>query len=220
MYRAREKVPCLDVSHEKLVLELRNTTATSSYRQWFYQTCTEFGFYQTCEDTSCPFSRMSTIQSQTELCSRIFDIPQEHLPVHIDFTNQYYGGNRPQTQRVLYVNGKHGICNEIVQILLFYNPVLYLLCWFMEQIRRVRTLAAPSHVCQPSSLRLSSALESLTSLRNICLSTLTLPTSTMEGTGPKHKECSMSMVSTLLKIKVLHDAIEEPFCLNGSIKNL
>ncbi len=26
--------------------------------------------------------------------------------------------------------------------------------------------------------------------------------------------------STLLKIKVLHDATEEPFCLNGSIKNL
>ncbi len=25
---------------------------------------------------------------------------------------------------------------------------------------------------------------------------------------------------TLLKIKVFHDAIEEPFCLNGSIKNL
>ncbi len=25
---------------------------------------------------------------------------------------------------------------------------------------------------------------------------------------------------TLLKIKVLHDTIEEPFCLNGSIKNL
>ncbi len=24
----------------------------------------------------------------------------------------------------------------------------------------------------------------------------------------------------LLKIKVLHDAIEEPFCLNGSKKNL
>ncbi len=26
--------------------------------------------------------------------------------------------------------------------------------------------------------------------------------------------------SALLKIKVLHDAIEEHFCLNGSIKNL
>uniref|UniRef100_A0A671KGP0 Uncharacterized protein n=1 Tax=Sinocyclocheilus anshuiensis TaxID=1608454 RepID=A0A671KGP0_9TELE len=62
-----------------LVLELSNTTATSSYRPWFYQTCTEFGFYQTCEDTSCPFSRMLTVQSQTELCSRLFDIPQDRL---------------------------------------------------------------------------------------------------------------------------------------------
>uniref|UniRef100_A0A8C1RWU2 Uncharacterized protein n=1 Tax=Cyprinus carpio TaxID=7962 RepID=A0A8C1RWU2_CYPCA len=102
-----ENVPCLDVSHEKLVLELSNTKATSSYRPWFYQTCTEFGFYQTCEDTSCPFSRMLTIQSQTELCSRLFEIPQHCLPVHTNFTNMYYGGLRPQTQRVLYVNRKH-----------------------------------------------------------------------------------------------------------------
>ncbi len=28
------------------------------------------------------------------------------------------------------------------------------------------------------------------------------------------------LYSTLLKIKVLHDAIEEPFCLNGPIKTL
>ncbi|XP_073780478.1 thymus-specific serine protease [Danio rerio] len=105
MYRARENLPCLDVSHEKLFLELNNTTATSSYRQWFYQTCTEFGFYQTCEDDSCPFSRRFTLQSQTELCSRLFNISQDSLLVSIDFTNQYYGGNQPQTQRVLYVNG-------------------------------------------------------------------------------------------------------------------
>ncbi|KAL0173776.1 hypothetical protein M9458_029744, partial [Cirrhinus mrigala] len=52
----------------------------------------------------CPFSHMLTIRSQAELCSRIFDIPQDRLPFHIDFTNQYYGGNRPQTSRVLYVN--------------------------------------------------------------------------------------------------------------------
>ncbi|XP_067306163.1 thymus-specific serine protease [Pseudorasbora parva] len=105
MYRTREKVPCLDVSRENLVLELSNTKAASSYRPWFYQTCTEFGFYQTCEDTRCPFSRMLTLQSQTELCSRLFGISQDSLPVRIDFTNQYYGGNQPQTQRVLYVNG-------------------------------------------------------------------------------------------------------------------
>ncbi len=31
---------------------------------------------------------------------------------------------------------------------------------------------------------------------------------------------SIILYHTLLKIKVLNEAIEEPFCLNGSIKNL
>ncbi len=30
----------------------------------------------------------------------------------------------------------------------------------------------------------------------------------------------LDSVGILLKLKMLHDAIEEPFCLNGSIKNL
>ncbi len=33
-------------------------------------------------------------------------------------------------------------------------------------------------------------------------------------------EGTMHLVYTLLQKKVLYDAIEEPFCLNGSIKNL
>ncbi len=30
----------------------------------------------------------------------------------------------------------------------------------------------------------------------------------------------ISVPMTLLKVKLFHDAIEEPFCVNGSIKNL
>ncbi len=38
---------------------------------------------------------------------------------------------------------------------------------------------------------------------------------------PRPRKCIYDVSCiTLLKIKVLHDAIEEPFCLNGSIKNL
>ncbi len=40
----------------------------------------------------------------------------------------------------------------------------------------------------------------------------------------EHEQCTEVRTSVtsaaLLKIKVLQDAIEEPFCLNGSIKNL
>ncbi|CAB1348744.1 unnamed protein product [Coregonus sp. 'balchen'] len=43
--------------------------------------------YQTCEDASCPFSRMLTLQAQTDLCPEVFNIPQHSLPGHIAFTN-------------------------------------------------------------------------------------------------------------------------------------
>ncbi|KAL4647410.1 thymus-specific serine protease [Arapaima gigas] len=105
---AAEKEQCLQASHKQIVLELQNTTihtAGVGERQWYYQTCSEFGFYQTCEDAKCPFSRMLTLQSQTEICSLVFGIPQSSLPSHIAFTNRYYGANHPHTCRVLYVNG-------------------------------------------------------------------------------------------------------------------
>lgn len=108
VYRSTGEDPCLDASHEQAVSDLRNTdlnTASMGQRQWLYQSCSEFGFFQTCEDASCPFSRMLTLQAQTELCPLLFNIPQNRLHQHVSFTNQYYGGNHPSTQRVLYVNG-------------------------------------------------------------------------------------------------------------------
>uniref|UniRef100_A0A3Q4G345 Thymus-specific serine protease-like n=1 Tax=Neolamprologus brichardi TaxID=32507 RepID=A0A3Q4G345_NEOBR len=74
-------------------------------RQWTYQTCTEFGFYQTCEDATCPFSGMLTLQDQTKLCTTLFGISQHSLPARIAFTNTYFGGDNPHTHSILYVNG-------------------------------------------------------------------------------------------------------------------
>lgn len=108
IYRATGEEPCLDASHKQTIKDLSDTNLDSAYngeRQWYYQTCTEFGFFQTCEDASCPFSRMLTLQAQTDLCPEVFNVPQHSLPGHIAFTNKYYGGDHPDTDRVLYVNG-------------------------------------------------------------------------------------------------------------------
>ncbi|XP_017295714.1 thymus-specific serine protease [Kryptolebias marmoratus] len=108
IYRSTTDEPCLDVSHEKTVKDLMDTSLHSgrrAERQWTYQTCTEFGFYQTCEATTCPFSGMLTLQTQTQLCAKVFGISQHSLPARITFTNSYYGGDDPRTRRVLYVNG-------------------------------------------------------------------------------------------------------------------
>ncbi|XP_054455377.1 thymus-specific serine protease [Anoplopoma fimbria] len=93
---------------QKTLKDLMDTTVHSgrrTARQWTYQTCTEFGFYQTCEDATCPFSGMVTLRAETELCLMLFGISQHSLPGRVAFTNTYYGGDKPRTHRVLYVNG-------------------------------------------------------------------------------------------------------------------
>ncbi|KAM3875286.1 thymus-specific serine protease [Diretmus argenteus] len=108
LYLSPDNEPCLDVSHEHTVKELMDTSfqaARKGWRQWLYQTCTEFGFYMACQDASCPFSRTLNLQDLTKLCPMLFDIPQDSLLERIAFTNKYYGADQPHTHRVLYVNG-------------------------------------------------------------------------------------------------------------------
>ncbi|KAM9359152.1 thymus-specific serine protease [Symphorus nematophorus] len=108
IYHSTSEEPCMDISHEKTVKDLMDTSLHSrrrTERQWTYQTCTEFGFYQTCEDATCPFSGMVTLQVQTEVCPILFGISQHSLPGRIALTNTYYGGDNPPTHRILYVNG-------------------------------------------------------------------------------------------------------------------
>ncbi|XP_068174162.1 thymus-specific serine protease [Antennarius striatus] len=107
LYRSTTGGRCVNVSHEAAVRDLMDTSVPPrrSERQWIYQTCTEFGFYQTCEDTTCPFSRRLTLQVQTEICSTLFGISQHSLQGRVAFTNTYYGGDDPPPHRVLYVNG-------------------------------------------------------------------------------------------------------------------
>ncbi|XP_075998427.1 thymus-specific serine protease [Genypterus blacodes] len=123
LYRSTTKEPCLDVSHEWAVKSLMDTSlhsARKAERQWLYQTCTEFGFYETCEDASCPFYKTVTLQTQTKLCALLFGISQHSLLERIAFTNTYYGADHPHTHRVLYINGGIDpwkelsvVCNEL-----------------------------------------------------------------------------------------------------------
>ncbi|KAG5837339.1 hypothetical protein ANANG_G00238230 [Anguilla anguilla] len=108
IYQDRAGESCLQTSFAQSVQELNDTTVKPSgvgERQWLYQTCTEFGYYQTCENASCPFSRMLTLQAQTVLCPLLFGVSQSSLASNVAFTNKYYGGDHPLTHRVLYVNG-------------------------------------------------------------------------------------------------------------------
>ncbi|XP_027621847.1 thymus-specific serine protease [Tupaia chinensis] len=99
---------CFSVSRAETVAQLRATepqAAVVGDRQWLYQTCTEFGFYVTCEHPRCPLSQLPALPSQLALCEQVFGLSATSVAQAVAQTNSYYGGQTPEATRVLFVNG-------------------------------------------------------------------------------------------------------------------
>ena len=78
---------------------------------WGWQTCTEFGFYQTCEvGSKCFFTQGYNLLSDNDgFCQSDYGISPAEIEKSIKATNAYYGALRPDlaknASRILYVNG-------------------------------------------------------------------------------------------------------------------
>jgi len=94
---------CLDCSYANAVSYLKNTTDNGGARQWTYQTCTEFGYFQTTDSKNQPFGNLVPLRYYTDMCKDVFSF--NFLP-GINDTNNYYGGNQPKgATNILFVNG-------------------------------------------------------------------------------------------------------------------
>lgn len=104
-----EQRNCSDNTYANFVADLSNTTATRvdvGMRQWTYQTCTEFGYYQTCvSERDCPFLQLMTLSWNLDLCGRVFGVDPASVASAVRFTNEYYGADHPRGSRILFVNG-------------------------------------------------------------------------------------------------------------------
>jgi thymus-specific serine protease len=78
-------------------------------RSWLWQTCTEFGFYQTCEHQSaCPYGRgFHTLADDLFMCDYAFNRSPDDVIDAIHNTVEYYGGWNLEgtTSRILSVTG-------------------------------------------------------------------------------------------------------------------
>jgi len=100
---------CIDGSKDSFVNDLSNVTESSGmWRQWIYQTCTQFGYFQTCEPDKmdCMFSRHLSLDTYLDWCDRVFDLQKDDVFQRIQFMNEYYGGDQPGGSRILFVNGE------------------------------------------------------------------------------------------------------------------
>ena len=85
------------------------------YNFWGWQTCTEFGFYQTCDVGSrCMYTQgLDLLVDEMSFCETDFKISKDTVVANINQTNLYYGSDTPSGSRVLWVNGEvdpwHGL---------------------------------------------------------------------------------------------------------------
>ncbi|EGG23794.1 hypothetical protein DFA_05930 [Cavenderia fasciculata] len=95
----------LDVSYDTMISELTNVTNDQNIvggRQWFFQTCAQFGFYQTSDSPNQPFGNLFPLEFQIQQCSDVFGF--DFLP-NVNWTLLDFGGLNPVTSNVIYVNG-------------------------------------------------------------------------------------------------------------------
>ena len=79
----------------------------SSARQWYYQTCTEFGYFKTTDSDNQPFGNLVNLDSFTDVCYDVFNITQSAVLQAVNNTNNIYGGKNISTNvtNIVFPNG-------------------------------------------------------------------------------------------------------------------
>ncbi|XP_006861990.1 PREDICTED: putative serine protease K12H4.7-like [Chrysochloris asiatica] len=75
-------------------------------RQWLYQSCTEFGFFQTTDSKNHPFSGVP-LRYFLKLCSDAFGLKfsTDSVSRAIRTTNRHYGGLKVNGSKIIFPNG-------------------------------------------------------------------------------------------------------------------
>ncbi|XP_014672876.1 PREDICTED: putative serine protease K12H4.7 isoform X2 [Priapulus caudatus] len=102
---------CQDFKYDKFIKEQQNVTWPEEggvgERPWMYQTCTEFGWYQSSDYVHHPFGHRFPINFWTQQCVDVFgpNFNMELLQRAVSRTNDDYGGFGIKVTKVVFPNG-------------------------------------------------------------------------------------------------------------------
>ncbi|KAG7237200.1 hypothetical protein INR49_032698 [Caranx melampygus] len=98
---------CLDASYSTYLRDMTNSSwegpAAGGGRQWVYQTCTEFGFYQSTDSPNQPFTGFPLYH--VKQCADFYNVSAEQLAQAVAQTNEYYGSYDIRSSRIVFPNG-------------------------------------------------------------------------------------------------------------------
>lgn len=76
-------------------------------RQWWYQTCTEFGWYQITDNSNPAFGNRIPLEYFLNLCKEVYGdkYQQTYIENQVKHTNNRYGGTNIDTSRLILIHG-------------------------------------------------------------------------------------------------------------------
>ena len=118
-----------NLTYAYYVEQLRRTDANdySDSRAWLWQTCTEFGYYQTTAYEGQVFGAYMDLRSNLQTCYDAFfrDLFEDDTELtrtralvaeQIDFTNAWYGARHQPASHVFYTNGRVDPWSELAAV--------------------------------------------------------------------------------------------------------
>jgi pimeloyl-ACP methyl ester carboxylesterase len=102
---------CTDFKYSHMIKEMQqeswNSTSAGGSRQWTYQTCTEFGFFQSSDLVGQPFGSEFGIDFSVKQCVDLYGsrFNQTFIENAIKATNTNYGAKNIKVSKVIFVNG-------------------------------------------------------------------------------------------------------------------
>jgi len=99
---------CMDNNYQDVVDKMRKTDPAdpdAASRSWIYQTCVEYGYYQTVESDRVPFSKRVNLDYFLDMCRDIYGTNKNTPGKAVDYTNVYYGGRNVASSKIVFLNG-------------------------------------------------------------------------------------------------------------------
>merc|ERR1711872_693606 len=101
---------CLDHTYDSFLAQLSETSWAGEgvgWRQWVWQTCTEFGWYQTTNQDSGVYGHTLPLDFFEQWCQDAFgtEFTHEMMEKSVAASNIEYGGYEPSVNNVVFVHG-------------------------------------------------------------------------------------------------------------------
>ncbi|XP_064550582.1 putative serine protease K12H4.7 [Drosophila montana] len=100
---------CHDLSYDAIIGVLSESRYTGNImRQWIFQTCNEYGWYQTSGSSAQPFGTKFPVALYTTMCADLYgaQFTNSFIESRVAETNEYFGGLTPNVQNVYLTHGQ------------------------------------------------------------------------------------------------------------------